>query len=450
MATLDPIAKIERAQRRRKLLEAMEQQNISAPIVGSDSGYALGQALTKLGTAAVLRESGKDVDNREIEGKHAYNQQLSAAVKSFMEKSQGAPGMHELAPGLAGPQVPPIEADPQAAIIEAMTSRLPEMQGLGKAQMMAQLQREKENFQNPITVMGPDGKPQLVQFGNRGSARPIQGMQPTPEVMAVGNRVVNKLDPTQVKADFSEQWSEPFSQGGDLYQRNLGSGQIRKLDNASKVNVNTSVSPIIQGQKAGMGEWAKLAGQAVSEMAANARQSVQTMSSLNQMEELNKSGLNTGPLATPAGFVQGLAHSVGIPIDTAKLSNSQAFESEATRAWAAMMQANGGARGLVKEESEKIAASLPSLTQSPEGRAKIIAVLRMKAEQDIKDAQTASKEYSSALQSDDPAKFTFGLGQAQLPNTQPRPAVPGVAQPTGQSGGAIPWSEYKKRLQGGR
>jgi hypothetical protein len=42
----------------------------------------------------------------------------------------------------------------------------------------------RETFSAPTTLAGPDGRPVLVQVGNRGTVRPIDGYQPAPEAPA--------------------------------------------------------------------------------------------------------------------------------------------------------------------------------------------------------------------------------------------------------------------------
>jgi hypothetical protein len=220
--------------------------------------------------------------------------------------------------------------------------------------------------------------------------------------------------------------------GGDLYEVNQSTMQLKKLDNAPKVNVNVPVGVTVAGQKAGYEEWSKKAAQTVTELSESARQSTKLITQLQQLESLTQGGTNMGPAADAATFIQGLANTAGIKVDPAKLNNSQAFNSVATQAWAALMQQNGGARGLVKEESEKLAQSLPSLVQTPQGRAQITRVLRQAAEQNIKDAQRANAEYGKALQSQNPGDFTFGLSATQLPQSGPMPPAPGSVTPGNQ------------------
>ena len=47
-------------------------------------------------------------------------------------------------------------------------------------------QAPQESFGAPQQVMGPDGQPQLVQFGNRGTVRPVQGYGAVPEAGVSG------------------------------------------------------------------------------------------------------------------------------------------------------------------------------------------------------------------------------------------------------------------------
>lgn len=226
---------------------------------------------------------------------------------------------------------------------------------------------------------------------------------------------------------------------GDLYEQNPSTGQWKKLDNATKITNAPSFSPMIAGPKAGVEAWSKQAAETVTSMADSARQSVKLVSQLNQMDALTKGGTNAGPLADAATFIQGLANQAGMKVDKATLSNSQAFNSVATQAWAALMQQNGGARGLVKEESEKLAQSLPALVQTPAGRAQITAVLRQAAAQNMSDAKLASRQYAKALQSGNLEEFTFGLSDTQLPQSPPSGPAQGAVAPSGNR--VLKWEE---------
>jgi len=214
---------------------------------------------------------------------------------------------------------------------------------------------------------------------------------------------------------------------GDLYQKTATG--LKKLDNAAKVSLSNVGNTVVKGQNAGIEAWSKGAADTVKELADSARQSVKLKSQLNQLEALTTGGTPAGPMADAAVFLAGLAKQAGMPVDAAKLGNAHAFNSVATQAWAALMAQNGGARGLVKEESEKLANSLPSLLQSPQGRQQIIATMRQVADQNIADAKMANAQYSKALQTGNLEEFTYGLSSTIEPQSPATPAAPGSVAP---------------------
>jgi hypothetical protein len=342
---------------------------------------------------------------------------------------------------------------------------------------MEQYQKTSTGYQNPSMAMQPnaDGTPQMTnvpgnqrkaildalasghpvlqkfameQFGNlsKGALTPEKLLSvSTPEsVLAnpsdpskwVPKRELKSLQSGEILVDAAGNITAPgraqgtpqsagwetVTLGGDLYQKTATG--LKKLDNAPKITTNVTNSPVL-GQKAGVEAWSKGAADTVKELSDSARQSIKLKSQLNQMEALTAGGTAAGPLADAAVFLSGLAKQAGMNVDAAKLNNSQAFNSVATQAWAALMQQNGGARGLVKEESEKLAQSLPALAQTPEGRAQIIATLRQAADQNINDAKLASSQYAKALQSGNLEEFTYGLSSTQLPQSPAMPAAPG-------------------------
>lgn len=354
-----------------------------------------------------------------------YGDELRSGMEQYYKTMQGyeAPSM-AMAPGADGtPQMVKVPGDRKKAIFDALASNHPVLRDLA----MSQLKEEGKNQLTPkdlLSIATPESV--LANTANPAAWKP--------------KRDLKAFAPGEVLLDSSGNYATPGNPsgtkpfdlqniGGDLYQTSATG--FKKLDNAPKVNVNAS--PVIMGQKAGMEAWSKKAADTVTDMADSARQSVKLMSQLNQMEALTRGGTAAGPLADAAVFVSGLANQAGIKVDPTKLANSQAFNSVATQAWAALMQQNGGARGLVKEESEKLAQSLPSLVQTPQGRAQIIATLRQAAAQNIADAKQASTEYAKALQADDPSRFTFGLSTTQLPQSTPTAAAPGSVTPSGEA-----------------
>lgn len=437
----DIFADAESLKRRRALLDAMTQQNMQSQIQGGGN-YGLGQALAKIGTAWTLKNKAGKLEEESSANREAYNKGLGGEVDKYLTTRQGGqvnlPGPTEDGSPLTG-QMP---GDPRAAIVAAMTSRFPEMQGLGKMELANLGKQEQETFGNPVTERGPDGKLVSVQYGNKGTRRPVQGAVPFEKPMVVNEQLVDPATPPGT--DFRTTYNQPESINGDLYQREARpGGPLKKLDNAPKVSVGVGGPVIHAGQKKISEAWATKATEDVQAMAESARGSVKLLSQLNQLEQSGRAGVLSGPTATPAMFLSGLAKSLGVPINEAQLANSQTFDAAATAAWQDMIKQAGGNRGVVKEEAQRIMVMVPQLVQSPQGRAQITAYLRQAAQENIKDAQTAQKQLGEALYTDDPRKFTFGLSEAQIPRTAPLPAAPGAATPA--SGGVISLEDWLKR-----
>lgn len=196
----DVIAQQQSLARRQALLDAMTKANLGSEIKGNTG---LGQALAQVATAYVLQKGSDKTQQDTASNQGDYGNLLSRAIKAHLGTLEGTPGQDATpvpADGLAMPNegaaVPAIKGDPMAAVAQAMGSRFPELQGLGKAEIAGIIGKGPEEFGNPVTQIDPTtGKPVSVQFGKRGTVRPLAGVQPTPDVMAVGDRVVDKNNP---------------------------------------------------------------------------------------------------------------------------------------------------------------------------------------------------------------------------------------------------------------
>jgi len=443
MTEFDVITQQDELARRRKLLNAMQGQSMESPIVGNTG---VGQALAKLATAYVLGKKQKEASADETANRAAYGQQLGGEVNAYMDRSQGRAGdimddgqaaalmQNDVAPQLAEP----VAANPREALVRAMTSKFPEMQALGKAGM-GQLGKQTVDPMEFLKLgdFSPESRVAAALSGKFG------GLQGKRDVRTVNDQLVD-VAPTQPQpvGDFRDTFKPPTTLGGAVVQEQVGTGKVGQVVARPPVtNVSNNVS--VQGQKAGFDEWAKLAAKTVGDLSEQARGSNKMLGQLNQLEALSDSGTMNGPLANPAVWLGELASSAGVPVTketAARLQNSETFGNTAAELWLASMNANGGSRGLVKEESERIARNLPSLLQTPEGRKQVIAVMRQGAKQTVADARTSQQEFGTALQSQNPAAFTYGLSNTQLPNTTPLQPAAGSVAPG--AGGVRNWKDY--------
>lgn len=436
---MDPIADLESVARRRRLMEAMAQQASGAGIKGTK--YQLGQALAQLGTHAVNAYNRNKLDGQEKEARAEYGTQLQDELRAYEAKSAGvAPGINiEAAQEALGNKLKP---DRRGAVMEAMTSRLPEMQKIGQAGAQ-ELGKKPEGMSQKDWLSLNDFTPtSRVAASLANDPRLLKGQK---KLITAADQIFDQdaLEGGPV-VDARMRYGKPTILKGDLYQpEDREGGLLKKLDNASKTTVSVTPQNYIAAQNSGMAEWSKLAAKAVDEMAMQARGARKAVDSLGQIERLTKSGTFDGPTANPAIWMGQLFNAAGIPMKVGTqqaLNNSETFGNVSTELWMQFMNSVGGARGLVKEESEKIANSLPSLVQTPAGRLQIVQFMRQVAGQTMADARQAQQEYSRALRAENPELFTFGLSQAQIPRTEDGPVNPGAV-----AGRVLTLDEYLKQ-----
>jgi hypothetical protein len=429
MNQMDLMLQAEELARRRREQEALMTRGQAS---GDRARSGKGDILDAIGSWLDKRKADSaapDLVSAESAYRQRYQQQLGQESSQYLDDMQGRPGDPVPADGV-GPMRPEQAANPRQAVINAMTSQLPEMQGLGKAAFSQLGKQEKPEF-----IQAQDGSVLELPRLSGGTPR-VAGKFNKPEAPK------DKFGPIEVVGTDAQ--GRPI-QG----QRNLTTGKIDPIGNSGQtINIG---GPVQQAQKQGFEAWAKEAVGTVKELSGLARSSVKMLSQLNQVEKLSDAGTFSGPTAGTAVWLGQLAKAGGVSIsgDTLKrLQNSETFGNTAAELWLQTMNANGGSRGLVKEESERIAANLPALVQTPEGRKQIIAVMRQAAQQNIKDAQESNSQLSRALQSQDPSAFTFGLSSTMLPNTTPNEPAPGST--AGQPPGAMSLDDYLKKLRGGK
>ncbi len=384
-------------------------------------------------------------DTKNLQQMHG--QQLRKELETYFPTREGAPGQ-TMTDAQAGDLLnndqnvqlaDPVKADPRKAAILALTSQLPEMQEIGKADIAGMAKQENETFSTPTTFKDPTtGKLVTALIGNRGNVRPITNLAPAPDSMNVDGRVVDKHDPTQVIADYREEFGQPYQRGGDWYQKD-SRGKEYKLDNAPNVKVSVG-GPIIKGQNAGMETWAKVAGERVGKSGEQAQNAVNLVGTLQQLSKLSDSGVFNGPASGAATWLGGLLQSAGMPADTSKVANSQSYNATAKEAVQQLIGQYGGNRGITAEEAAQLQVVIPQLDHSPDARRQLTAILTNVANRRVQDYRTASHNYGKALKADDPE--LFDMTDVMLPNSEP-------LAPANGGGSVMTLDQYIKAKTGG-
>lgn len=233
----DFAADFESVARRKRLLDALQQQSLSSPIVGHTGGF---QALAKIATAAI-NQYGQDralKEQKELET--GRQSDLARAMETYMTTREGKPGevmsdaqasalmSQDVAPNLAEP----VKGNPRRATIEALTNQHPEMKMLGQLDMQAMAKKKDAKYvyhqmQDGSLVATREDDPNFKQ--------------------TVGNY-----------AKPQDQWSEPYTIQGPsgplLVKKNIRTGDIEPIDKTPKIVNNNNVGTGEKAADKGLGE----------------------------------------------------------------------------------------------------------------------------------------------------------------------------------------------------
>jgi hypothetical protein len=451
MADLDVITQMEETARRRRLLDALSKSQQDAPLVGKGGPT---QAALKVVSALLNQYSQGKLGEQDAANRAQYNQQLGQETNSYLDRMQGKPGQvlsDQQASALMnndqdpGPLAEPVQRNPREAMVRALTSNLPEMQQLGRASMAQLGKQEDEKFgHTPVLMKGADGKLVNVLLGDRGTQRVVQGMTPaTKQEATAAGHLFDPYQGTQT-GYVGDKYGPQQTVNGEAVQFEQSSGKAHQIANRppqTTVNANT----INKGET----EFSKTLGKDVAEEFKGARQAAQqgykTLSTVQQLRELDSKGVFQGPTANLALTLGQFGSTLGMPVDAAKLANSEAYQRQFSKEIAqVLMQGGGVGRSMTDEDRKRFEASLPSMLQSPQGRAQIYGQLEQESQRSIQRAASFQKQLSSnPLYKDTAGMLT--MNPVDSPTLPPQaPAVPG--QPAG-TGRVMSWQEYLGREQ---
>jgi len=423
--------------RRQAMIDSMTGQ-VMKPTQGQMIGNrwvgpGMVDALSKVLSAYFLsnHQDKLDESTKDLQGR--YNTGLKEALTNYETMRMGKPAVTvpSMAPTVgndpANPQQvttqPAVPGDPRKAAIEAIVSSYGPMRDIG-------LNDLKESAKQSVTLKDllphadPASIPAMLTQGQAGfkPKAELKAFQPGEVVLDAGGRVFTPQG-APIGPNGGPGWGTTTI-NGDLYQQSATG--LKKLDSAPKVIVNNSI--LNKGQSALAGELAKAAVDDFKVSATNVQAAKDSLDSLAKMRSVGPTFM--GPTAPAAMFVAGVANAMGAKIDEQKLASSETFESESVRAWINMMNQAGGSRGLVKEESDRIARAVPALLHSPQGRKQLMQMIEDRAKKTIELGERKRQSIIRAGKADDPSSYfdeasagpLEGIGPASSPLT-PAPSV---------------------------
>lgn len=320
--------------------------------------------------------------------------------------------------------------DQRAAIAKALSSSNPQLRALAAAQEKARREAEEKDRERQnsranalLPVLGQNGM--VTEAGNIAASGQVpQGLTRPP---VVAPRVEYVQDPNDPKKRIPHQIDTKLTgeQSGTLLAP--GTNVTTTVGNERALDKGISETVIENFKK-------NLAGAEGAHALNN---------QLSRLESLSQDGVITGPATKPLEWISGLAGAAGLPVDRARLANTQEFNSITEQAVQAMIAGMaGGNRGITGEESKRIMGMLPMAANSPEARAQITAELRQINQRRIDGFKEQARAIGEARKTGNFDNLeelvlpqSLGTSPVPAPAGKPKPAA---APATGLPGGQTP------------
>lgn len=432
--------------RQYKIAEAMQEQAMQpmgdTPMVGQVAIQRSPlEMITKIVQAYTGAQGQRNADAKRRELGERYRTELKTGVEKLVNGLSTQPTD---ADGMGPPMAPEmVQGAKHRAVLEAMGSAHPQLQAIGAAQFKT-LQdgkltpKDLAGYATPASVLQNPGNP-----AGWAPKITLRGVQPGEVTVDDGGVLTPPKVPAQapanmpfgVGAPLPNGWKMEGAQdgieylrdpGGDLYQR-TASG-LKKMDNAPKTTVTNNVhaAPIPAGEK----EFFKKLGEAdakrVDEVRTKKVEGEKALTMATQLEKLNNEGVFSGPTANLAVTMGAFADTLGVPVDKAKLGRSEEYTGVLSKEIARYLTTGSVGRSLTDADRKAIETSFPQMISTPEGRARLIGLIRFGAKQDMDYAAATEKDLVSRYP--EAANFFGKSPAASQSYTQP------PANPPGQPG----------------
>lgn len=418
--------------RRQKILDALQAQAMTpdqGQFISNGVGtfYAGGGPLAALGKGVQQYMVGKQQKQLDTDSQGAFGQQQAAladAVQSYQKTAQ---------------------TDPRAAAIQAVASSFPQLQKLG-AESLKAIEAGKIQPKDLVSASDPDGIPALIQNG-------VSGFKPKPaELKSVGG-VVYDANNNIIELKGKPGGPERVTLNGDLYEKNPSTGELRKLDNAAKITSNVRVAPTVNVVNKGESKFMETLGENTAKQVNAVQQAKidaqKRLTVADRLEHLNSSGVFSGQTANAANFMANLADTVGVKVDKAKLANSQEYAATLGKQVSDVLTAGSGVgRSMTDADREAFMTQFPTMVNTPEGRQRIIGLLRDGARQDI---QYSDQVHANMLKSYPDAANLMDLTPAtkSFPDSNPAASsapAKDTGAPKGSAANPMSYEEYQAHI----
>ncbi len=245
--------------------------------------------------------------------------------------------------------------------------------------------REPEKFGAPTQAVGPDGKPTLLQIGDRGTARPVQGGYAPPQKFGAPAEVTGPDGkPTLIQTDDQgniRPVSGPYAPKSNLLTP-AELAQKKDIAAAGKPSMDVKIDT-----KAGEG-LVKLDVKTIEGLEEGARRARSTMPKLDVLEGALKK-FDTGYAGDKILALKQIGQRMGFKVDG--ISEGELIQSIASQL--APQQRPEGSGSSSDTDVRMFLDSLPNLLRSPGGNRLVIANLRAAHTRQVEEAAFARKYF---------------------------------------------------------
>lgn len=309
--------------RKNRLAQALLQQGLGGPqpVSGRISPLA---ALASVFQAGMGSRMQKGVEEQQQLLAHQLGQRRQTQLRDYFSTKAGTPDVTldavEEGPPLIRPGRP---GNPQLAATMAIGSDNPMLQKLG-LQDMEDLAKKALSPKDMAEIAKWATPESVLKFVKNNDPSVLQARPEFKSVGPVGGTWDGKTFSPQV--DNTEKWGEPFSRPGadgqpDLYQRNERTGQVRKLDNSTRITNVVGERVSEHAGKKGIDAFHKRAEESMGEAKA-ARADLTT---LNDALRLYNEGIRTGSFTGGRNALAKMAETFGLIDPDTKTGNTDLF-----------------------------------------------------------------------------------------------------------------------------
>ena len=276
---------------------------------------------------------------------------------------------------------------------------------------------------------------------------PVDKARFKPQFQAVKDKLVSVSGAEGPKEAFNagDQWEDlgtiPVGNATVKVQRNKTTGELKQVaSDSGGTHVNVKLpepeSAYLKARGTAKAEQAKTLEDA-------AAQAPKALATVEQLRQLERGGVYSGPQANTAKTVTDFALAMGFPVSAEakkKSANTAAYTSQVMNDVLRTMSSMGGARGFSEKESEMLYAAFPQIATNPQARQTIINIIESKAKRDL--------ENWKAMKAAEQAQFP----DQKFLNLDPSAAVGGAAPvaPAGGGGKVMSLDEALQHYNGGR